>query len=165
MTVRCEWQGILETTVDPTTVESVAGPEPVERGDVAELLSARPFEENRQESDSDGEVADVLQFASQGHVLGFGDSSIIVASTSHMLQIELVDANLVGPATEGHAVDKTVSDATEPFTGVDLRRPVGRRDGRLRGRSKTPSSKARTTWTHLRANTPSTRSACTTTAT
>ncbi|MHB0960277.1 MAG: cadherin domain-containing protein, partial [Pirellulaceae bacterium] len=60
----------------------------------------------------------LLQFTSQGHVLGFGQSSIVVASPSHMLQVELVGANLVDPVAVDPTVDAAAPGAAQPFSGV-----------------------------------------------
>ena len=52
------------------------------------------------DSASTPNVESMSQFtASGGHVLGFGQCSIVVASLDHMLQVDLVGANLVTPVS------------------------------------------------------------------
>jgi hypothetical protein len=70
----------------------------------------------------------LLQFGTtDGHVLGFGQTSLIVASPSHMLNVELVGANLVGPTAADAAADAgSTAGAAQPFTSVSY---VGLWDG------------------------------------
>jgi CSLREA domain-containing protein len=61
-----------------------------------------------------------LQFAtSNGHVLGFGPSSILVASLDHMLSVDLVRANSVTPVSQDAAGEAGGSrGVAQPFTQV-----------------------------------------------
>ena len=61
-----------------------------------------------------------MQFTtSGGHVLGFGQSSIIVASLDHMLQVDLVGANLVTPVSQDAAAEAGgTTGAAAAFTQV-----------------------------------------------
>ncbi|MHB9081943.1 MAG: DUF7948 domain-containing protein, partial [Pirellulaceae bacterium] len=62
----------------------------------------------------------LLQFSSSnGHILGFGQSMLIVAAPSHSLQVEFIGANRVGPAAPAAATDADVTPgAAAPLTSV-----------------------------------------------
>ena len=56
---------------------------------------------------------------SDGHVLGFGQSSILAASLDHVLQVDLVGAHLVTPVSQDAAAGTDGSaQAAQAFTSV-----------------------------------------------
>ena len=113
-------------------------------------------------ADATQQTGTLLQFTTEtGHVLGFGQTSIIVASPSHMLQVEFVGANLVGPA----AADATPMRRRRRVHERHLRRPLGRGDGRLRRPGRSDPQEHVLRRCVCRRQTPPNRSACTTTAT
>ncbi len=69
-------------------------------------------------SSIDPSTGELMQFVSQGHVLGFGQDSILVASASHSLQIEFVGANLVGPVAGDSAIDSDGTSGAAVFSSV-----------------------------------------------
>jgi len=54
----------------------------------------------------------LLQFTSAGHVLGFSEDSVIIASASHMLKTEFVNANAVAPEAGDVTVVYEASEGT-----------------------------------------------------
>ena len=124
ITLQAQWRGLLETMANVAVTELQAPPQPVHESRSNDLSSLLEFEEGHDRADESAlghdsrEVltGELLQFSSQGHVLGFGQSSIIVASTSHMLQIELVGVNLVDP--EPADADTSSAEAIQTFTSV-----------------------------------------------
>ncbi|MEQ1826588.1 MAG: SBBP repeat-containing protein, partial [Pirellula sp.] len=73
-----------------------------------------------EETDHISHSGQLLQFVSDGHVLGFQQDSLLVASLDHALQIDFVDANTVAPSTGELIVDgNTVEDSrANAFTSV-----------------------------------------------
>ena len=55
--------------------------------------------------------AKLLQFTSAGHVLGFTDNSVIVASASHMLKIDFLNSRAVTPEADNAASGESSSGA------------------------------------------------------
>ncbi len=58
-----------------------------------------------------------LQFTSAGHVLGFTEDGVIIASASHMLKTEFVNANPVTPEADGSSPGET-GDGAAPLSRV-----------------------------------------------
>jgi hypothetical protein len=68
---------------------------------------------------SDGQNS--LQFTSAGHVLGFTEDSAIIASASHMLKTEFVNANPVAPGADKNSSGETGDGTASPLTRVTYR--------------------------------------------
>jgi hypothetical protein len=69
------------------------------------------------------ETADeMLQFISEGHILGFRKGDVVIASGNHALRIEFIDARTVSPMTEEIALDTVNnSKAVTPLGSVTYR--------------------------------------------
>ena len=65
---------------------------------------------------SDGQ--DFLQFTSAGHVLGFTEDSVIIASASHMLKTEFVNANPTAPEADKNSSGETSDGMAAPLNRV-----------------------------------------------
>jgi len=60
----------------------------------------------------------LLQFTSAGHVLGFSEDSVIIASASHMLKTEFVNANAVAPEAGESSMGETGDGTAAPLSRV-----------------------------------------------
>ncbi len=72
------------------------------------------------ETSNPGETADgdnLLQFSSVGHVLGFSRDGVILASASHMLKTEFVNANAVAPEADQSSSGEA-GDGAAPLSRV-----------------------------------------------
>ncbi|MEI7512803.1 MAG: SBBP repeat-containing protein [Candidatus Uhrbacteria bacterium] len=58
--------------------------------------------------------AGLLQYSSQGHILGFRDDSIYIASPEHMLKVSFLEANNVTPKAD----ERTIGEKIAPLTKV-----------------------------------------------
>jgi hypothetical protein len=60
--------------------------------------------------------SDWLQYTSDGHVLGFSSSGVVIASTDHMLKTEFVNANPVSPQSD--TADRTAAFSLVTYSGL-----------------------------------------------
>jgi len=73
---------------------------------------------------------DILQFTSGGHVLGFAKTGVYVATGSHALRVEFVNAHSTTPlSTTSPSETGNTNAATIPS---HLLKPLGRRQTNLR---------------------------------
>ena len=63
----------------------------------------------------------LLQFASAGHVLGFSEDGIIVASARHMLRTEFLNSRAVAPEADGDVSGGSGASAARPLGRVTYR--------------------------------------------
>jgi hypothetical protein len=62
--------------------------------------------------------AELLQFTSAGHMLGFQPDAMLVATGSHALRVQFVDANLVTPQSDATSDSAAPAYAVPPLTSV-----------------------------------------------
>jgi len=70
---------------------------------------------------SAGTNGGLLQFTSAGHVLGFGEDGVIVASARHMLRTDFLDARAVSPEADGEVSGGSSAGAVPPLGRVTYR--------------------------------------------
>ena len=68
-----------------------------------------------------GNGDELLQFTSAGHVLGFTEDGVIVASASHMLKTEFLNANAVAPEADGEVSGEESTGIASPLGRVTYR--------------------------------------------
>jgi hypothetical protein len=82
------------------------------------LMETLPLEASTRVDGAPAPAAQTIQFTSAGHVLAFSSQDVIIASASHMLKIEFVNANPGAPRADGDKTPGTGDDKAAPFDTV-----------------------------------------------
>ncbi len=113
-----KWYRVINITLALTLVLSgmlayLTFPQPV-----SATTSSEPGNDLNSSADTNGGL---LQFTAAGHVLGFSEDGVIVASARHMLRTDFLDARAVSPEADGQVSGEGSAGMAAPLGRVTYR--------------------------------------------